>query len=513
MKTDLSIDPTDPLDKPVVRSSTTRRVFAAVALLGIVACSGGGGGGGNDAQAAAAAELAAVRNWNTIAIDATGLDHMPSNQGPPHTFGQQIGPCRAARAEAIVHVAMFEVVNAIKGGYESYAGVPPAQPGTSLVAGVAQAAHDTLVAMWPSQSAIFDAHLTTALDAVPNGTAKTQGIALGQNAAAQILFLRAGDSTPATEMAYGSIGGGDPNQYNPTDAPGEWRRDPIAQHGVALGARWGEVDPFVIASTSQFRIPPPPALDSAEYAAAYNEVLALGGDGVITPTTRTPEQTHIGNYWAYDGVPSLCAPPRLYNQIAKHIAEVRGTDATGLARLLALVNLAMADAAISGWDSKYFYKYWRPVTGIREADGGANSPSGLDDGNPLTTGDATFVPLCAPASNQNPGVNFTPPFPAYPSGHATFGGALFQVLRRFYGTNNIAFTFTSDEYNGITTDNTGAVRPLLPRSFTNLSQPELENGLSRIYLGIHWRFDSTNGIQQGNNIGNYVYDHAYQPVN
>lgn len=502
------------LDRSTSRAKLAQLALGTVALLGVAACSGGGGGGGNGgANAAAAAELAAVRNWNAIAIDATGLDHTPSNQGPAHTFGQQVGPCRAARAEAIVHIAIFEAINAIHGGYESYTGLGPAQPGTSVPAAIAQAAHDTLVALWPSQSAIFAAHLTTALDAIPAGTAKTQGIALGANSAALILFQRQGDGSEVGEMAYGSIGGGDPNQYNPTDAVGEWRRDPIAQQGVAMGARWGETDTFVIQSTSQFRLPPPPALDSAEYAAAYNEVLTLGGDGVITPTTRTPDQTHIGNFWAYDGVPSLCAPPRLYNQIAVHIAQQRGTDAIGTARLLALMNMAMADGAVSCWDSKYFYKVWRPVTGIREANGGADSPSGLDDGNPLTTGDPTYVPLCAPASNQNPGVNFTPPFPAYPSGHATFGGAIFQVLRRFYGTNNIAFTFTSDEYNGVTTDSTGAVRPLLPRSFNNLSEPELENGLSRIYLGIHWRFDAINGIQQGNNIGNYVFDHAYQPVN
>ncbi len=493
--------------------SRTGRLFSSIAFLGLAACSGGGNDGDGGASAAAAAELAAIQNWNTIAIDATGLDHMPSNQGPPHTFGEQVGPCRAARAEAIVHVAMFEVVLAIQGGYESYTGIPPGAPGTSHVAGVAQAAHEKHVAQWPSQSAIFAGHLATALDAVPDGAGKTQGITLGQVAAAQILFLRANDGLPATEMAYGSIGGSDPDEYNPSDAVGEWRRDPIAQQGIALGARWGEVTPFVLQNTGQFRLPPPPALDSEEYAQAYNEVLELGGDGTITPTTRTADQTQAGIYWAYDGVPSLCAPPRLYNQIARQIAAARGTDAVGTARLLALLNLAMADGGISCWESKYFYKYWRPVTGIREADGGVDSPSGLDDGNPLTAGDPTYLPLCAPASNQNGGVNFTPPFPAYPSGHATFGGVLFQVLRRFYGTDNIAFTFTSDEYNGVTTDSTGTVRPLLPRTFEDLSAAELENGLSRVYLGIHWRFDATRGIQQGNNIGNYVYDHAYQPLN
>ena len=170
----------------------------------------------------------------------------------------------------------------------------------------------------------------------------------------------------------------------------------------------------------------------------------------------------------------------------------------------------MADAGIAAWESKYFHKFWRPVCGIREADVGTG-PSGLGDNNPATTGDATYVPLCAPASNLNPGQNFTPPFPAYPSGHATFGGALFQTLRRFYGTNNIAFTFVSDEYNGITTDNTGAVRPLLPRSFNNLSEPEEENGQSRIYLGIHWKFDKDGGITMGRQVGDYVFDNAFRP--
>lgn len=487
----------------LARSTSVRTQLggALVALPIVVASCGGGGSGGNSN----AADVAAIKTWNTIAIDATGLDHMPSNMGPAHTFGQQVGPCRAARAEAIVHIAIFEVVNAIKGGYQSYTGLAAAAPGTSLRAAVAQAAHDALVGEWPSQSAIFDAHLATELAAVPDGPGKTAGIALGQNSAAMILFLHQNDGVQIAEPAYGV-------DYVAGNDPGEWRQDPIAQQPVALGAHWGECTPFVMTSSSQFRLPPPPAIDSAEYAAAYNEVKSLGGDGITTPTARTADQTHAANYWAYDGTPSLCAPPRLYNQITVQIATERGTDAIGLARLLALVNTSMADAGIASWESKYFYKFWRPITGIREADLGTG-PSGLGDDNPLTVGDATYVPLCAPASNQNPGVNFTPPFPAYPSGHATFGGALFQTLRRFYGTNNIAFTFTSDEYNGVTTDNTGTVRPLLPRHFDNLTEAETENGQSRIYLGIHWHFDATGGITMGNNIGNYVFDHAFQPVN
>ena len=124
--------------------------------------------------------------------------------------------------------------------------------------------------------------------------------------------------------------------------------------------------------------------------------------------------------------------------------------------------------------------------------------------------DPGFFPLGAPASNLT-GPNFTPPFPSYPSGHAGFGGALFETLRDFYGTDAIPFTFTSDEFNGVTVDNTGHVRPLLPRSFTSLSQAEDENGQSRIYLGIHWRFDKEQGIEQGRRIADYVFQNLYLP--
>jgi hypothetical protein len=126
-------------------------------------------------------------------------------------------------------------------------------------------------------------------------------------------------------------------------------------------------------------------------------------------------------------------------------------------------------------------------------------------------GDLTFTPLGAPASNLT-GPNFTPPFPAYPSGHAGFGGALFQTLRHFYGTDRIAFTFVSDEFNGVTRDNQGNVRPLRPRSFSSLSEAEEENGQSRIYLGIHWAFDKTEGIAQGQRVADYVFEHAFVPL-
>ena len=148
------------------------------------------------------------------------------------------------------------------------------------------------------------------------------------------------------------------------------------------------------------------------------------------------------------------------------------------------------------------YDFWRPVIGIRNA--------GVD-GNPQTVADPNWTPLAAPASNQS-GTNFTPPFPSYASGHATFGGAVFETLARFYGRDNITFTFTSDELNGVTTDQNGVVRPLAPRTFTSFSQAAEENGQSRIYLGIHWSFDKTAGIACGDHIADYNFNRILQPL-
>jgi hypothetical protein len=478
----------------------TRRAFrASTLLLTVLALGGcGGGGSGGDGEVTLALLL-----WNGVAIDASGLDHTPSDQGPPHEFGHHLGPCRAARAMSLVHIAMFEAVNAIHREATSLLGIPVADRKTSARVAIAQAAHDTLVHLYPSQSAIFARALAGELRTEPSAEARDLGVSLGIACAAASIQFGSGDGSEHAEPRIGI-------EYIPSPMPGFWRQDPISGHPLALGAFWPQVKCMVMSAGDQFRCPPPPALTDAAYTMAYDEVKSLGGDGVVTPTVRTPEQTAIGIYWAYDGTPSLCAPPRLYNQLIVHIARQQGTRGPALARLLALANIAMSEAAIGIWDSKYHYAYWRPVAGIRESDPGTG-PTGLGDGNPATIGDPTFSPLGAPASNLS-GPNFTPPFPAYPSGHAGFGGALFQTLRRFYGTDDIAFTFVSDELNGVTRDNLGNVRPLLPRSFPNLSAAEFENGLSRIYLGIHWIFDATEGIILGNNVANYVFDHILQPL-
>jgi hypothetical protein len=443
-----------------------------------------------------------VRHWNEVAIDASGLDHTPVANGEPRIFGEQLGPARASRAMAIVHIAIFDAVNAISGRYRSYTQLAPAPRSTSMEAAIAQAAHDTLSALYPSQKAAFDAQLTQELDGINGRRPRELGTELGQRAAAAILSLRADDGSAHAEPRVGI-------EFLTSADPGKWRQDPVSRIPIALGAYWNEVTPFVMASSAQFRAPAPPTLDSVEYAHAFAEVKALGGDGIVTPTSRTTEQTEIGIFWAYDGTPSLCAPPRLYNQITMQIADQMGSDVVELTRLLALVNTAMADAGIAIWESKYYYQLWRPVAGIRESD--PTSPLLPGDGNPVTVADRTFSPLGAPASNLT-GPNFTPPFPAYPSGHAGFGGALFQVLRRFYGRDDIGLTFVSDEFNGVTLDREGNVRPLMPRQFRSLSEAEEENGQSRIYLGIHWTFDKREGIAQGRRVADHVFDHAFLPV-
>lgn len=418
----------------------------------------------------------AVLWWHDVLMDACVVDNSLNY------VADQGGPTRGARAMAVVQGAVFDAVNSIDERFTPYLIDADEAPGASVDAAVAQAAHDTLVAMYPKQKATFDARLTEALAAVPSG--KAEGVAVGAKAAAAMLKARATD------------GSGTSNIYVPGDGPLDWKPDPLHPAQKALTPDWGFVTPFTMTGGSQFRPPAPPDANSAEYLAAYNEVLRLGGDGVGTPTDRTDEQTEIGIFWGYDGQPGLCTPPRLYNQIVHQIAVERGNTMVQNARLLALVNLAQADAGVSSWEAKYFYSLARPVTAIREA---------ANDGNAKTVGDVDWSPLGAPANNGS-GTNFTPPFPAYVSGHATFGGAVFEVLRRFYGTDDIAFTFLSDELNGKTVDQFGETREVRPRSFQSLSQAEEENGQSRIYLGIHWAFDKTEGIKSGNRIADNAFD-------
>jgi hypothetical protein len=432
----------------------------------------------------------AVLRWNAVGIEASKIDH---GIGFPT---QQFGPTRQTRALAIEQIAIYDAVSAIDGTYQSYLPTLTADPNASLDAAIAQAGHDTLAVLFSNQMAMIDQALVADLAAIPDGPAKTAGIAVGHQAASQILAARQNDGSQKDAV-------GQPVNYTYGQQPGQWRADPLHPNVTPLTPDWGSVIPFVLQSGSQFRAPPPPALNSPEYTSAFNEVKTLGGTSPNSPSTRSDEQTEVGLFWGYDAQPGLCAPARFYNQIAETIARQQGNTEVQNSRLFMLIDVAMADAAITVWETKYLYNFWRPITAIRESDP-RTGPSGLGDGNPNTIGDPNWTPLGAPADNNN-GTNFTPPFPGYTSGHAGIGGAMFRMLADFYGTDNVSFTIVSDEFNTITIDQNGQARPLKARSFTSFSQAAEENGQSRIYLGIHFNFDKVQGIKQGTEIGDYVF--------
>jgi hypothetical protein len=419
--------------------------------------------------------------WNQVLLDANAIDStlaVPDNPGPTYT----------GRAFAIVSVAMYDAFNSIDGRYEPYlsdvAGYGRADPR----AAVGAAAYATLSDLYPQQAERFDGLYEEWLSLIRPGTPRDLGVELGEIVAAEILAARTGDGSEADMI------------YIPGVGPGFHQVDPQNPNQGFHAPLFGAVDPFVIRDVEDFEVPPPPDLNSLEYKLAFDELVALGGNNA--DTQRTPEQTEIGIFWAYDGAPGLGKPPRLYNQIVRVIAKDRKNSIAENARLFALVNLAMADAGIQCWHYKYTYEFWRPIMGIREGD---------DDGNDLTVGDPEWEPFGAPLTNGPADTpNFTPPFPAYASGHATFGAAAFRVVARFYNTDRIRFEFMSDEFNAVNRDQDGTVRPVVVRRYRRLSDAILENALSRIYLGVHWRFDVEQGMEAGLDIGDYVYDNALQ---
>ncbi|MDX1927608.1 MAG: phosphatase PAP2 family protein [Pirellulaceae bacterium] len=434
-----------------------------------------------------------ILEWNDVMLEANAADHA-------RTRPEQGGPILTARAFAIVSAAMYDAYNSVEHIGSDYLVKAPFTNGANSDAAVAQAAYQALVELFPSQRDTFDSELKESLARIADGASEDLGRAVGKHVADQILATRELDNYEKLN----SVG-----KYVPNGKPGFHDVDPLNPNQGFYGAGAMEINPFAIESVDQFQSAPlddgtPEGrlafMQSEKYRLAYEEVKALGGDGITTPTTRTAEQTEIGKYWGYDGRPDIGTPPRLYNQIVRHIAEQEDNTEAENARLFALVNISMADAGITSWNTKYDDAFWRPILGVRGGD---------NDGNPDTIGDAEWRPLGAPASNPRAGeTNFTPNFPAYTSGHATFGAATFQTLARFYGTDNIHFTFVSDELNGKTIDADGSIRPLVERSFSSLTEAKVENAQSRIYLGIHWAFDATDGIKMGDAVADFVFDNV-----
>lgn len=414
-----------------------------------------------------------VMKWAAMAavLASTGLANKAHADEVTH-WNQQamnviratsMNPPMASRALAMTHAAIFDAVNAVDQTHNPYHYTGTVNPNCSREAAVAQAAYRTLAAAFPTQQANLQAELTVRLAFIPAGQAKTDGINLGNNVADDILALRSNDGSTFN-----------PGPYTGSNVIGKWRPTPPGFANGLLPA-WGAVTPFTMTSGSQFRQGPPPAVNSAAYTAAYNEVKELGS---ATSATRTADQTNIARFWADGGGTST--PPGHWNRIAQDVAVSQNNTLSENARMFALMNLTMADAGIACWDMKYLYEYWRPVTGIREGDA---------DGNLDTVGDASWNPLIT-----------TPPFPSYTSGHSTFSGGAATVLASFFGNDNVSFTSSAE---GFAVPN---------RNFTSFSQAADEAALSRLYGGIHWSFDNEVGLTMGQGLGHYVYNNFLTPV-
>jgi hypothetical protein len=381
-----------------------------------------------------------VLKWNGVVLQAIRVDRTP--------------PPLAARNMAMVHIAVYDAVNAIYRTHTVYKVAAEAAPGASPEAATAAAAHRVLVALYPRQQAALDGALRAALADVPDGPGRGDGVDLGRFVADKVLAWRACD------------GAGRAGMYTPRPLPGLWRPTPELLR-PALLPEWGLVTPFAIRKGTQYRPPGPPPLDSAAYAAAFREVKLLGGKD---STARTPDQTQIAYFWA-DGDGTV-TPPGHWNLIAQMVARQRGTTLPENARLFALLNISLADAGILCWVIKFTYDLWRPVTAITEA-----APA--DD--PALAGDPRWRPLLE-----------TPPFPSYTSGHSTFSGAAAAVLADVFGTDGVAFTATSEGTPGVM------------RSYRSFTEAAEEAGQSRIYGGIHWQFDNVDGLALGRHLGRYV---------
>jgi hypothetical protein len=438
--------------------------------------------------------------WNEVSLEANRVSHTNGKN-------QQTGPTLSARALAIVHLAMYDAyVGASHAALPHYLTAKPAAK-SSVEAAVAAAAHATLSRLFPSQRPYFDLkHAQAGL----SGAKLREGHKFGLVVAENILHDRmddpdSSDDGHASSMAYGAHRP-DPDKYDQ------------GYHAPFYGAK---SKCFAVTARHELDDPPRPGDPSIPtppdqaYVTALEQVRRRGiapelmGALPKDSSRRTGNQTLIGVYWGYDGARELGTPPRLYNQIVRRVARKQNNSPEENAQLFALVNVAMADAGILAWDQKYIHDLWRPVVGIREHDT-SMGPGGVGDGNDNAI-DAEcqpdWLPLGAPTTNST-GKNTTPPFPAYPSGHATFGAAAFHITRLFYGADGIdkggveaghrgpdnlfdGLTFVSDEYNGANKDNKGTVRPKHARGFPEgLWQMILENGRSRVYLGVHWVFDA-----------------------
>ena len=437
--------------------------------------------------------------WNQVALDAAKTDFsfpdipvLSDDQKP-----QQPGPTYLARALAIVHLAMHDAYMGIKGTgspktYLTYTSSPGTTDLQAAQAAVAAAACVTLIALFSRQKNTFLTKHGEFMVMLPDSDPKiSQGLAWGHLVADAMLKDRKAEDD-------GSDASND--FYAPSSEPYRHRPDPLTPKQGFLGPLWGNVKPFGFNDLKGSITPLPDPVSLPEYTADFDEVKVKG---VSQGGTRTQDETRIGLFWAYDGARNIGVPPRLYNQVIRAIvAKKGGVTEKENAKLFAMVNVAMADAGIQAWHEKYKHNLWRPVVGIREADKGWG-PTGKGDNQAGTHGDPYWQPLGAPRTNSSGAPAFSPNFPAYPSGHATFGTAALRVTQMELGLpGDFAFKFVSDELNGENIGATG-VRPKYMADLT-IDKAVEENILSRVYLGVHWKFDGLKGEQIGEEIATNI---------
>lgn len=358
----------------------------------------------------------------------------------------------ATRTHAIAAVAVYDAVNSVRHFGDAYHFYQPPSGPASAEAAAAQAAHDVLVALFPAQQATLDASLDVSLSAITDGSEEDAGRAVGSAAAADILALRANDgSTP--NVTYPGPASPGIGQWRPTPGPTPGSFPP------GINQQWANVTPFLLKSPQQFRASPPPRVGTPRYNRALAEVKSLGES---TSTVRTEDQTHIAQFYRQDA-------EVLVNEAARKLSDIHNLSLEQNALLFLLTDVALADTRIAVWDSKYHYLFWRPITALNANAAGV-----------VTNDYAAWKPLIV-----------TPAHPSYPSGHSATVSAGFAVLRALLG----------DE-DQLTLHTTTAGEPA--RTIANLSVGESENGLSRIYGGIHFQFDNEAGQDLGRDVARYI---------
>lgn len=387
-----------------------------------------------------------VIDWDNIA-HLTAINHDGLQDPLPH-----------ARARAMMHLAIHDAVNGVIPKYDEYA-FDGRDVQASPIAAAAAAAHGVLVALYPGQESSLDSDLSASLSGLPND-GLVAGVELGQASAQAILAARANDGSDQ----FGA--------YVPGSEPGDYQY--VAPFTFAYRPAWGDMTPFGLTSPDQFRSPPHPSLDSAAYASNYEEVKAYGA---ATGSTRTADQTFYADFW-YE-----------FSEVTwPHVAQLlweqrkdKDMDLWKTARVFALNSMALMDTYIAGWDGKFHYALWRPVTAIQAGD---------TDGNVATPPDADWQSHCV-----------NPPVPDYPSTHAALGKASSVILARNFGDDS-SFTLSTST----------AIPAGATRSFTSLSAAAEENADSRVACGIHFRFATDAGLVLGEQVANYIADNYLQPL-